>query len=661
MSRQRLRAEIGRAASVALVGGALLGGREALVALPANAVAQPQEYILVYLAMPILSWAALALLALVPVALLLAALRRPANSHDRFAIYVGILAGAGGLSLALPWVASACDVLNQVGVPPGLGLQILLNGVAVALAGSASATGYAAATWYATRTECPLQYAARAAAVVLAVLVLPMLQFLLHDWKWALHSAEARMGSAPRAAASRPNVLLISIDTLRADHLGSYGDAHGLTPSLDRFAAQGVRFEQTISSSPWTLPAMASVFTALDPYRHHAGEITNYRTPLGRSGLPAGSWTVTHALHEQGYRTQAIVTNPYLTLRYGLGEGFDGYTNVSVESEGVVSFANTTPVRLLSWLWPSILSGDRGATVSRRAAAWLAQAPVDRPFFLWLLYLDPHPPFSAAGVTQNKSMRGGLLFGSGSTRSRPTDVMLTSPDVARLRAGEIRLDAVQKEAVHDLYRAEVRAVDAAVGEVLEALERGGLCDRTLVVVLADHGEEFWDHGGSEHGRTVYEEVIRVPLLMRWTGHVAAGMRIDPVVRLTDVAPTLLDLVGIPVPPDRDGETLLPLLRGEPAPPRVALTENMLLAEERIGMRTADRKYVRWEDGKEEVYDLDSDPYERVDLAGVAGVVSPLRQLYAGVTGERAASEVRTRDLPVDSATAEKLRALGYTN
>ena len=239
--------------------------------------------------------------------------------------------------------------------------------------------------------------------------------------------------------------------------------------------------------------------------------------------------------------------------------------------------------------------------------------------------------------------------------------MLTSPDVARLRAGEIRLDAVQKEAVHDLYRAEVRAVDAAVGEVLEALERGGLCDRTLVVVLADHGEEFWDHGGSEHGRTVYEEVIRVPLLMRWTGHVAAGMRIDPVVRLTDVAPTLLDLVGIPVPPDRDGETLLPLLRGEPAPPRVALTENMLLAEERIGMRTADRKYVRWEDGKEEVYDLDSDPYERVDLAGVAGVVSPLRQLYAGVTGERAASEVRTRDLPVDSATAEKLRALGYTN
>jgi arylsulfatase A-like enzyme len=666
MSLRRFGVELRRAASVALVGGVVLGCREALVTLPANAVVQPEDYLLVYLATPILSWVVSALLALVPPALLIAALQRPSSPVHRFSIYAGVLAFAGGLSLALPWVVSVCDELTQIGLSPGLAMRALLGCIAVVVAGAASAMGYAGAAWYATRTERPLRYASRGAAAMLVVLLLPLLQFVLRDWKWALRPAEARLAGAAPNAGRRPNVLLISIDTLRADHLGSYGDPHGLTPNLDRFAAQGVCFEHAISSSPWTLPAMASLFTGLYPHHHQTGQITNYRTPMGRSALPAGSWTLTRALHEHGYRTEAIVTNPYLALRYGLGEDFDGFANLSVESEGFVSFASTTAVRLLAWLWPGAITGDRGEMVSRRAAAWLTQAPADRPFFLWLHYLDPHPPYSAAGVTRNKSMRGGMLFGGGeevrpATLAGAADIMLTSPDVARLRAGEIRLNAAQKEAVHDLYRAEVRAVDAAVGEVLAALDRNGLSSRTLVVVVADHGEEFWEHGGSEHGRTVYEEVIRVPLLMRWPGHVPAGVRIEPVVRLTDVAPTVLALIGLPVPPDRDGDALLPLIRGEPAPPRVALTENMLLAEERIGIRTADRKYVRWEDGREEVYDLNADPQERIDLAGAADVLLPLQQLYAGITGGRATSAGEAGQPPLDSGTAEAMRALGYTN
>ncbi len=656
------------AVSAGLVGGFIFGCREALLSVQANAAIQPDQYLLVYLAVPILAWLVLGPLLLIPLALVRGALHQP----PELAPYAALLAGIGALSVVLPWLASVTALLQAVGLPAGFHMSVLLYAVAAATATACASTAAAVAGWYCSRTERPLHYAARAVVLIAILLLWPVTRFVATDWRWEVNSAEAaasaRLQETPR---ERSNVLLISIDTLRADHLGSSGDRHRLTPNLDRLAAQGVRFEQTVTASPWTLPAMASLFTGLYPRHHGAGQITNYRTPLGRSALPSGSWTLTHALHEHGYRTHAIVTNAYLTLHYGLGKDFERYENISIESEGFISFRNTTAVRLLAWLWPGAIAGDRGETVSRRAVSWLAQAADKRPFFLWLHYLDPHPPYSAAGVTRHKSMRGGMSFEPSGNQARSvsslsdtpsrsgSDVLLTSPDVARLRGGEIRLSAAQKETVRDLYRAEVRTVDTAVGSVLETLDRTGLSAHTLVVVVADHGEEFWEHGGSEHGRTVYEEVIRVPLIMRWPGHLPAGTRVMEITRITDVAPTILDLLDLPVPPERDGETTVPLVRGEAAAPRVALTENMLLGEERVGVRTAHHKYVRWEDGREELYDLRHDPQERHDLAAVDEAVQPLRQLAAKPIGS-------THPIPdsaqpaVDRRTVEALRSLGYT-
>jgi arylsulfatase A-like enzyme len=409
---------------------------------------------------------------------------------------------------------------------------------------------------------------------------------------------------------------------------------------------------------------MASLFTAQYPRRHGAGAIINDRTPLGRSRLPAGAWTLTRALHGHSYRTHAIVTNPYLALRYGFGEAFDGYENITVESEAFVSFSQTTIVRALTWFWPQLVIGDRAETVSRRACLWLDGAQRGRPFFLWLHYIDPHAPYSAPGATVNKSMRGDLsLKGSENEEQRALSrFTLTSPDVARLRSGEIRLSTEDKERVRDLYRAEVASVDAAVGRVLDALDRAGLSEHTLLVVVGDHGEEFWEHGGVEHGRTVYEEVVRIPLLLRWPGHLPAGRRVDALARITDVAPTILDLLGMAVPGGRDGETLLPLVRGETSAPRVALIENMLFAEERIGIRTADSKYVLWDNGKEEVYYLSTDPQERVDLAGIDGALAPLREAYARLNsnGKSVASPPSLAP-EITSGTAAALSALGYLN
>jgi arylsulfatase A-like enzyme len=455
-----------------------------------------------------------------------------------------------------------------------------------------------------------------------------------------------------------PNVVLISIDTLRADHLGSYGAAGDPTPHLDRLAREGVLFEQAITASPWTLPAIASLMTAAYPRRHGAGMIVNRRDPLGRSALPGGSWTLAEALQARGYATHAIVTNPYLSLRYGLGAGFDDYYNVTIESEAFLAFRRTTLVRLAVWLWPSLALGDRGEVVTARARRWLAAARGAQPFFLWLHYVDPHPPYNRAGTTRHKSFRGDALFGAG---GRELDLTLTSPDVARLRSGEIRLGAGEKEAVRDLYRAEVRSVDAAVGGVLAQLDALGLSERTLVIAVADHGEEFWEHGGVEHGHTVYEEIVRIPLLMRWPGQLPAGARIDHVARIIDVAPTMLELLSLPPPASADGVSLVGLWQGRESPPREALIENLLFADERVGLRTRDHKYVRWEIGKEEAYDLRRDPAELRDLAAVDGVLLPLRHAFASTDAAAPMAGEPPTAPRLDAAAVEAMRALGYTH
>ncbi|MBI1816229.1 MAG: sulfatase [Deltaproteobacteria bacterium] len=636
------------AGAVGVVGGLVLGAREALVAAQANAFVQPGQYLALYLSVPILAWMVLAVALLVPMALLPLA-RTPRRAFSLFAVVLGF---AGGLSIAWPWCNAVTDRLRDVGEAANWRVTAAVWVTALGLAGGAAAVIGAAAAWYAARVARPFHFLSRCALLAALLLLWPPLRFFATDWVWGV----ATHSSAP-PLPSQPNIVLISIDTLRADHLGCYGDTHGLTPHLDHFAHEGVLFEQTITSAPWTLPAMASLFTGQNPHHHGAGVITNRRDPLGRSALPAEGWRLTTALRDRGYRTQAIVTNPYLALRYGLGSGFDGYENVTIESEAFLAFSDTTAVRLLRWRWPDLIVGDRGETVSDRGVRWLTRNS-QGPFFLWLHYIDPHPPYSRAGVTHHKSFRGDTSFASDGRD--PAPFALTSPDVARLRSGEIRLSAEQKEAVRDLYRAEVASVDAAVGQVLAALDAQGLRERTLVVVVADHGEEFWEHGGVEHGHTVYEELIHVPLLIRWPGHLPAETRVAPVVRIVDVAPTILDLLGIAPPSDLDGATLRGLTQAPAVPTegRLALVENMLFAEERSGLRTDQFKYVRWENGKEEVYWLANDPHEQRDLAGNREAIKPLRELHMPLAGTTALAPRGTA--PVDDGGAEAaLRALGY--
>lgn len=646
-----LRAQATLAVRAALVAGVVFGLPEGLEAVDRNAFAFASQYVWLYAVVPVQLWTLLALVLVLPCAAVVAALDRRASEGRGLWRYGAILGGAGAAFIVAGPRARAAARLQQVGTD-GATVDLLLFALAGGMIIAAAAVLAAAAAWYEGRTRDPLRYGALIGLAVCLLGLIPAAGFFMQERQWR----PAPRVAAPADAATLPNLLLVSIDTLRADAVGSYGATGGLTPNLDRLARDGARFDQAITSSSWTLPAMASLFTGLNVRRHGAGWVTNPRDPLGRAPLSPSLWTLTRAMRERGYETAAIITNPYLALRYGFGAGFDAYENLSIQSEIVVAFQHTALVRAVAWVWPGLLPGDRSAMVTERATGWLRRRPAERPFFLWLHYIDPHAPYIPGSGARVNSFRGdSLLAGAGDA-----EVDGVPPDIARLRSGEVRPNQEQKEQMRRLYDGEVAEVDAAIGGVLDELDELGLTASTIVLCVSDHGEEFWEHSGVEHGRTVYEEVVRVPVLLRWPGRVPAGKEVESLAGLIDIAPTVIDLLGWPPPAGLDGRSLREDLGGETASPAPILIESMHFAEERVGLRTPTHKYVRWADGKEEAYDLIADPRELVDLAGVDEVIEPLRATMRELDR---ADTPPGQAIPVhpSGATREALRALGYVD
>lgn len=300
-------------------------------------------------------------------------------------------------------------------------------------------------------------------------------------------------------------VVLVSIDTLRRDHVGLYGYGRPTTPRLDALARQGVAFDDAVSVSSWTLPAHLSMLTSVEPAVHGGVD--------GHHGFNHGVPSLAQTLRRAGFTTHAITSHLYVSPAYGLDAGFDHFD----------------------------YADERRATeVADRAVAAL-NGFGQRPFLLFLHFYDPHWPYAAPEAHREP-------FGAKAARglgSRPSGNAAPA-DPAPLR---------------DAYDAEIHYTDAQIGRVLDHLDRTGLSRHTLVVVTSDHGEEFGEHGGYEHLRTLYEEIIRIPLVLR-------APRVTPRVEraqvsLLDVAPTVLDAIGLPPAPTHRGQSLLgPLGEGE---------------------------------------------------------------------------------------------------
>ena len=401
------------------------------------------------------------------------------------------------------------------------------------------------------------------------------------------------LSAAPDAA--RPSVLLVSIDTLRADHVGAYGAASAETPRLDALAAAGTRFATAIAPAPLTLPSHASLLTGLSPPRHGIRHNGVYH-------LEDGIETLAERFRAAGYATGAVTGAVVLARRYGLDQGFESYDDgTSSQRSGAGGFLERS-----------------AAEVTDRALGWLETAP--RPFLLFVHYYDPHhdyrppPPFA--------------------------ERFASSP-----------------------YDGEVAYVDSQLGRLLDGLESSGSRRETLILVTSDHGESLGEHGESTHAYTLYDAVLRVPLILAGPG-VTPGRVAQSLVRTVDVAPTLLALTGLPALAGADGEPLTAYLGDGPPPPaRIAYAETLATRIDQgwsplFAARSERHLYVRAP--RPELYDVSADPAQLENLLeGDPGRVPAEAEGLARSLEERTVGREEPGPLALDGDSLDELRALGY--
>jgi arylsulfatase A-like enzyme len=420
-----------------------------------------------------------------------------------------------------------------------------------------------------------------------------------------------------------PNVLWVTVDTLRRDHVGAYGTAGAGTPHMDALAASGIRFDNAVTPSPETAPAHASMLTGLHPLRHGL---------LGNGGqLARGIPTLAEVLEQEGYATGAFLSAVALGAETGLDRGFEVYD------------ADLGPIRGISELWPVKVfvrllfrlghperfawllerSGERTLSI---AADWIGDRE-SQPWFAWVHLFAPHAPYEAEGGLDHRAL-------------------IADPNHAYTEE--------ERQQLRVQYRAEVQRVDAQVGRLLAAV--ASTADRTIVVLTADHGEQLGEHGIDFHHRGLFDEVIRVPLFLRAPG-LQPGV-VSQQVRLMDLLPTMLELIHLEGPKRSEGGSLLELVDGRR---EVAMSCTLLGRTpdgkgRLLGLRTAEAKLIVDPDsGERALFDLVRDPGETRDVSSEQ--VDALEQARTLVDREiRAWRGMAPR---LDRAADERLKALGY--
>ncbi len=406
------------------------------------------------------------------------------------------------------------------------------------------------------------------------------------------------------------NVVLIGVDTLRADHLTCYGYGRKTSPNIDRLAQQGVLFENAIAPSPWTLPSFATVFTSLYPSQHGAN---GARAPMG-TGFP----TLAEILKEHGYKTGAIINAPYLKRSFKVDRGFDTYD---------------MPPR----------EGRHADGTTRDALAWIDSLS-NEPFLLFVHYFDPHLPYGPPAPYDT-------IFDPGYRGKIRSPFLPKRLPRVRLRNLLELLDYSKQDWHHveALYDGEIAFTDKAIGDLIEGLRERHLLKETLIVFLSDHGEEFLDHGGLEHGHTLYNELLHVPLIMVLDGRIPEATRLRRQVRLLDVAPTILDFVGVECNARLEGVSLLPLIEegeggkvnliatGTLLPPRLAFSESILYGTQKKSITALPWKVIYdTEKGEWWRFNLATDPHEEdpltdTTLAVIHALEQALDKTLIGIT------------------------------
>jgi arylsulfatase A-like enzyme len=457
------------------------------------------------------------------------------------------------------------------------------------------------------------------------------------------------------------NIVLISIDSLRADHVGCYGYERNTTPVLDRLAAQGAVFENVVAESSWTLPTHVTMLTGLGSLAHGVNEFVGAR-------MSPSTVTLAERLQQAGYRTWGVYSGPYLHPVFGFGRGFDSYEGVLGPTELDVQDFDLGQTGAERTIMAESARSHRMVTsdlVSEKAAE-LIRAQGGREFFLFLHYFDVHYDYIPPEEIWRRfdGDYDGTLTGENFRRN--SDI---NPD----------MDPRDLEHILALYDGEIYYTDRFIGKVLGALEENGLADDTLVVVTSDHGDEFFEHGNKGHAQTLFDEVLMVPLIMRLPGRIEAGLRIPEQVSHLDIASTLASFAGLGAHTSGkadEGRDLRPALTMKAVLPTRGAVSSLKRTGQLLSYRNPGMKYLvhrARSEITERLFDLSTDPEERVPLLQKSGLRPDRRQSLSLINVlpepiiRQRFSAIVSRDLGPPAAEnpeipeelLEQLRSLGY--
>lgn len=427
-------------------------------------------------------------------------------------------------------------------------------------------------------------------------------------------------------------MILITVDALRADHLGVYGYLRPTSPAIDAFAREAIVVRDHIAQAPYTKASIASLFSGLFPTSHKA--FTTSRTfaeAMSNDGMPRQMpytdvlderiTTLAERLAAYGYHTIGLTANPFLIRDFGFAQGFQRYEFLTSPGGDLASASRVVETALDS----------------------LDRRPPGQPVFLWIHLMEPHSPYAPPPSLAE-------LFPIGSP-PRPIALEAIPPWI---RIG----DRTDLNLYVSRYDAEIRSADDALGVFFGALKTRGLWDSSVIALTADHGEEFMDHGGMEHNLTLYDELVRVPFILKVPG-LGFGM-IEEQTQAVDVAPTIVSLVGGTVAAhEMHGMNLRPILdrRGSREP--YAYAE---IVGRRFALRTRSWKLISSLQGGKQLFDLRADPQERENVASVhPDLVRSLESVLARIVAEaiKAGDRIQGQYAPIPDAVLERLRSLGY--
>ena len=435
-----------------------------------------------------------------------------------------------------------------------------------------------------------------------------------------------------------PNLLFILVDALRKDRLGAYGYTKNVSPTIDRLAQEGAFFTTVVSTAPQTRTSMPSIMTSQPPSVHGVDMSGEFE-----KALPTNIETLAGMLAGRGYRTAAFVANPWIKVT-GLDRGFQEFSDSGILRKLIMTHSRFYLLCLTIWrrlnnesMYP--IAGR----LNRQVITWLRKRSSE-PFFLFIHYMDVHnpyiPPPEFCGDLEDVTARYFDAWNA-------------------IEGGEVEKRKERLDFLKQLYDCEIRYFDSSLRDVLNTLDELGLSENTLIVLTSDHGEEFLEHGRLGHYQALYDEVLLVPLIFNLTGRAKGIGAIERQCTTLDILPTILSILGVPVPDSLGGLSLYPFEPGLNNLP----DGRTLYSESRdyVSARTANWKLIRSKtDSSEELYNLEDDPMEtRSVLEDNPGIANKLRRGIADYLEQKNRIGLTPLPAEVTDETRKRLRSLGY--